>query len=58
MIFMISFIGSDLKALLTQPMRTAIVVVIVFLLWFIGKRIEHRLNKKVEEEFQDVSDAK
>ena len=55
MIFMISFIGSDLKALLTQPMRTIIVVVIVFLLWLIGKRIEHRLNKKVEEEFQDVS---
>jgi len=53
MIFMISFIGSDLKALLTQPMRTIIVVVIVFLLWLIGKRIEHRLNQKVEEEFPD-----
>ena len=54
MIFTVSFIGSDLKALLTQPIRTIIVVIIVFLLWFIGKRIEHRFNKKVDAEFSNV----
>ena len=48
MIFMISFVGYDLKALLTQPIRTAIVGVVIFLLWFIGKYFEKRLNKKVE----------
>lgn len=53
MIFAVSFIGSDLKALLTQPVRTIIVGIIVFLLWLIGKRIEHRLNRKVEAEFQE-----
>ena len=55
MIFTVSFIGSDLKALLTQPLRTTIVVVVIFLLWLIGKRIEHRLNKKVEAEFRDIA---
>lgn len=55
MIFTVSFIGYDLKALLTQPLRTAIVLVIVFLLWLIGKRIEVRLTKKVEEEFKEIA---
>lgn len=49
MIFTVSFIGYDLKALLTQPLRTAIVLVIVFLLWLIGKRIEVRLTKKLKK---------
>lgn len=55
MIFTVSFIGYDLKALLTQPLRTAIVVIIIFLLWVIGKRLELRLTKKVEAEFRDVA---
>ena len=55
MIFTVSFIGYDLKALLTQPLRTAIVVIIIFLLWIIGKRLEQRLTKKVEAEFRDVA---
>ncbi|HEX5563714.1 MAG TPA: TVP38/TMEM64 family protein [Sporosarcina sp.] len=52
MIFTISFIGHDLKALLTQPIRTAIVVLVIFFLWLIGKQFEHRLNKRVEEDFR------
>lgn len=54
MIFIISFIGYDLKALLTQPLRTAIVVLIIFLLWVIGKAFENRLNAKVEADFRSV----
>ena len=54
MIFTISFIGSDLKALLTQPVRTAIVVGIVILLWIIGKQIEYRINQKVEADFEKL----
>ncbi|MDW0116993.1 TVP38/TMEM64 family protein [Sporosarcina thermotolerans] len=50
MIFTIGFIGYDLKALLTQPIRTAIVVGIIVLLWVVGKYFEKRLDKKVEEE--------
>ncbi|WP_342508935.1 TVP38/TMEM64 family protein [Sporosarcina sp. FSL K6-2383] len=55
MIFTISFIGYDLKALLTQPMRTIIVVLIIVLLWFVGKAFEKRLNAKVEADFRAVA---
>lgn len=44
MIFTISFIGYDIRSLITQPVRTAIVFVVIFILWYVGKRIEVRLN--------------
>lgn len=44
MIFIISFIGYDIRSLITQPLRTAIVIAVIFLLWYIGKRIELKLN--------------
>lgn len=52
MIFMISYIGYDIKALFTNPIRTAVVVVVIFLLWIIGKQLERRLNAKVEADFR------
>ncbi|MFS0575454.1 TVP38/TMEM64 family protein [Sporosarcina sp. 179-K 3D1 HS] len=55
MIFTISFIGYDLKALLTQPIRTAVVVALIVLLWFVGKWFENRVNRKVEAEFRSLS---
>lgn len=55
MIFTVSFIGYDLKALLTQPIRTGIVIGVVFLLWLVGKRIERHYNRKVEEDFRQIS---
>ncbi|MGE6755224.1 TVP38/TMEM64 family protein [Rossellomorea sp. NPDC071047] len=48
MIFTISFIGYDIISLVRQPIRTVIVAAIIFVLWFIGKRIEIHLNKKME----------
>ena len=48
MIFTISFIGYDIISLVRQPMRTVIVAAIIFVLWFVGKRIEIHLNKKLE----------
>jgi len=44
MIFMVSFIGQDLRALITQPTRAAIAGVVIFLLWLVGKQVEKRLN--------------
>lgn len=44
MIFTMSFIGYDIKSLITQPVRTAIVGVIIFILWYVGKRIEIKMN--------------
>jgi len=55
MIFMISYIGYDIKALFTNPVRTAIVVVIIFLLWLVGKYFERRLTIKVEADFRAVA---
>ncbi|WP_066317145.1 TVP38/TMEM64 family protein [Bacillus sp. FJAT-29814] len=46
MIFTMSFIGYDIGSLITQPYRTIIVAIIIFVLWFVGKRIEARLNKR------------
>ena len=48
MIFTISFVGYDIRSLITQPLRTAIVAVVIFILWYVGKRIEVRMNKKIE----------
>ena len=48
MIFTISFIGHDITSLITQPSRTAIVVVIIFVLWYVGRRIEVSLNRDIE----------
>lgn len=55
MIFVVSFIGSDIKALITQPIRTAIVVLLIAILWFVGKAIEKRINKRVEADFRLIS---
>lgn len=55
MIFTISYIGYDLKALLTQPVRTIIVVLIIVLLWLAGKAFEKHLNAKVEADFRAVA---
>ncbi|MBO0993642.1 TVP38/TMEM64 family protein [Bacillus sp. SD088] len=49
MIFILSFIGYDIISLITQPIRTAIVLVIITILWFIGKQIESKIVDKVQE---------
>ncbi|OIK10495.1 hypothetical protein BIV60_20945 [Bacillus sp. MUM 116] len=50
MIFTISFIGYDLHSLITKPYRTIIVVGVIFILWYFGKRIEVRLNRRIEND--------
>lgn len=40
MIFTISFIGYDIAALVKQPLRTVIIVIVIALLWYAGKRVE------------------
>ena len=49
MIFTISFVGYDLQSLVNKPLRSIIVAVIVFILWYAGKRIEIRMNKSMEK---------
>lgn len=50
MIFIVSFIGHDIYSLLTQPFRTAIVGVVIFILWYVGKRVEVKINAGAEKE--------
>ena len=50
MIFMISFVGYDIVSLIHKPVRTIIVGVVIFILWFVGKRVEVRLNKSMKRE--------
>ncbi len=44
MIFMLSLSGYDLRELIEEPARLIIVFVVMAFMWFIGKRIEQRLN--------------
>ncbi|HHW39324.1 MAG TPA: TVP38/TMEM64 family protein [Bacillales bacterium] len=44
MIFTVSFIGYDLKSLIDQPFKTVFVLILMFLLWYIGKQIEKRVQ--------------
>ncbi|PZX08217.1 putative membrane protein YdjX (TVP38/TMEM64 family) [Psychrobacillus insolitus] len=55
MILVVSFIGSDIRALITQPIRTAIVLAIIGILWFAGKGIEKRIDKRVDADFRSIS---
>jgi len=58
MIFTISFIGYDLHSLVTQPFRTVIVLLVIFALWLVGKRIEVRMNKRLEIDHNGEIDRK
>jgi uncharacterized membrane protein YdjX (TVP38/TMEM64 family) len=50
MIFTISFVGYDIRSLITQPIRTAIVALVIFILWYVGKIIEIKMNVSVEKD--------
>lgn len=49
MIFTVSFIGHDIHSLLTKPFRTALVGVVIFILWYVGKRIEVKINNGLDK---------
>jgi uncharacterized membrane protein YdjX (TVP38/TMEM64 family) len=51
-VFMISYVGYDVRALFTEPLRTAIVLVVIVLLYVIGKKFEKRLHARVEADFR------
>ncbi|PLS02978.1 TVP38/TMEM64 family protein [Neobacillus cucumis] len=58
MIFTMSFIGYDLNSLITKPLRTVIVLLVMFILWLVGKRIESRMNNRVEIDHNGEIDRK
>nr|WP_295971194.1 TVP38/TMEM64 family protein [uncultured Bacillus sp.] len=50
MIFTISYVGHDIQSLITKPLKAIVVGVVIVILWYVGKRIELRMNKKIELE--------
>ncbi len=56
MVFIISFVGYDIRALFTQPLRTAIVIAVIVILYVVGKIFEKRLHKRVEEDFRQAGE--
>ena len=58
MIFTISFVGYDLHSLLTKPLRSVIVTIVIFVLWYFARRIELRLNKSLDHVHNGEIDRK
>lgn len=57
MLFTMSFVGHNIRALITQPVRTAIICAIIFILWLVGKRIEARIIQMPEKTLQKEKQA-
>ncbi|MGG1696974.1 TVP38/TMEM64 family protein [Bacillus zhangzhouensis] len=49
MLLIISFIGYDLSALVKNPLRSVFAVLVIALLWYVGKRVENRLNIRMSK---------
>lgn len=58
MIFFISYLGSDLRAIMSSPMKIIISCLIILAIWLIGKWIEHSLNKRVERDLRNINSKK
>lgn len=58
MIFLISYLGSDLRAILSSPMKIVISCLIIFIIWLLGKTIERYLTKRVERDLRQIKSHK
>ncbi|MRX73530.1 TVP38/TMEM64 family protein [Bacillus lacus] len=54
MIFVLSYIGQDVRSLLTQPQKAIIAGVVIFIMWIVGKQVEKRLGSKLSEPEQEI----
>lgn len=53
MILGMSVLGYDIRALITSPVKLIIAAVAIVVLWWVGKLMEKRLNKKVERDLKE-----
>lgn len=58
MILFISYIGSDIRELLTSPLKLILSLVAILGLWGLGKFFEVRLNRRVERDFKEIQRQK
>ena len=54
MIFLMSYLGSDLRSVLTSPTKLIIAAIIIIVIWAVGKFVEKQLNKKVERDLREI----
>lgn len=52
MIFTLSFIGADINSFFASPKKSIIVVVIIFILWLVGKGLEKYFDKRLKNRSQ------
>ncbi|MDT0695511.1 MULTISPECIES: TVP38/TMEM64 family protein [Mammaliicoccus] len=52
MIFTLSFIGADINSFFASPKKSIIVVVIIFVLWLVGKGLEKYFDKRLKNRSQ------
>lgn len=58
MIFSMSYLGSDLRAILTSPVKLIVACIVLVVMWIGGKAVERRLNQKVEQDLREVKQSK
>lgn len=58
MIFLMSYLGSDLRAILSTPVKIVVSGLIIFAIWGIGKLVERSLNKRVERDLRAIDKKK
>ncbi|MEK4424162.1 TVP38/TMEM64 family protein [Solibacillus sp. FSL K6-1523] len=58
MIFLMSYLGSDLRAILSAPMKIVVSGLIILVIWGLGKLFERSLNKRVERDLRTIEKAK
>lgn len=58
MIFSMSYLGSDLRDILTSPVKLGVTGVILLVMWVGGKAVERRLNQKVERDLREIKQSK
>ncbi|MEG0383970.1 MAG: TVP38/TMEM64 family protein [Solibacillus sp.] len=58
MIFLMSYLGSDLRAILSAPVKIIVSGLIILAIWGIGKFVERSLNKRVERDLRAIDQNK
>lgn len=58
MIFMMSFVGHDVTDLVRSPGRIIFSLAVLVTLWFVGKLIENKLNRRIERDLRELHDKK
>ncbi|MGD7009092.1 TVP38/TMEM64 family protein [Metabacillus sp. 84] len=49
MIFIVSYVGQDLHAMFTNPVKSLTAAGVLILMWIVGKILEKRLNAKMKQ---------